>query len=175
MLIKPYNPEWASHFEVIKKELMTHFADIEVEIQHIGGTSVSGLASKPIIDIDIVYYNVNEFGKIKKTLESAGYYHNGNQGINGREVFKRNKANYNKVLDEIAHHLYVCRFDSEELQKHLLFRDYLRKNENARVTYQKLKQEIAVEANNDKKTYANLKEIKAKPFITSVIEQAKTK
>lgn len=175
MLIKKYNPEWAFKFEKIKEELMKHFTDVVIEIHHIGGTSVIGLSSKPIIDIDIVYYNLNEFEKIKITLESVGYHHNGDQGIIGREVFKRNKTCYNDVLDQFDHHLYVCRFDSNELQKHLLFRDYLRKNDDVRLTYQKLKQEIASEAKNDKKTYANLKEIKAKSFINNIIEQAKIK
>jgi GrpB-like predicted nucleotidyltransferase (UPF0157 family) len=173
MLIKPHNPEWVIHFNEIKKKLSYHLVSICIDIEHIGGTSIVGLSAKPIIDLDIVYYDANEFEKIKTILEDAGYQHNGNQGIVGREVFKRNKMNYDKVLDEITHHLYVCMFNSEELQKHLLFRDYLRLNNEVKLMYQNLKYDIANEANNDKKVYATLKEVKAKAFINQVIEQAK--
>lgn len=173
MLIVPHNPEWAKHFEQIKKKLSDYLDGIPITIEHIGGTAIKALSAKPIIDLDIIYYQVNEFEKIKIVLETAGYYHNGNQGIVGREVFKRNKINHDDILDEITHHLYVCLFDSEELEKHLLFRDYLRANDNLRIAYQNLKYEIANEANNDKKKYASIKEIKAKTFINYVIEQAK--
>lgn len=173
MLIVPHNPEWVIHFEKIKKKLSKHLESIRIDIEHIGGTSIEGLSAKPIIDLDIIYYDVNEFEKIKIFLEAVGYYHNGNQGIAGREVFKRNKMNYDEVLDEITHHLYVCIFDNEELQKHLLFRDFLRLNNEVKLMYQNLKYNIANEANNDKKVYASLKELKAKTFINQVIEQAK--
>jgi GrpB-like predicted nucleotidyltransferase (UPF0157 family) len=91
------------------------------------------LESKPIIDIDIVYKNQSHFGKIKFELTRMGYYHNGNQGIEQREVFKRNGKGTNRILDSITHHLYVCLNDSEELKRHILFRDYLRKNDSARI------------------------------------------
>ncbi len=173
MLIVPHDPEWAKHFEEIKRKLSDYLDGIHINIEHIGGTAIKGLSAKPIIDLDIIYYQVNEFEKIKIVLESAGYYHNGNQGIVGREVFKRHKMNYDEVLDEISHHLYVCIFYSEELQRHLFFRDYIRKNDNLRVEYQNLKYEIANEADNNKEKYSSIKEIKAKSFISHVIEQAK--
>lgn len=173
MLIVPHNPEWAKHFEEIKKKLSNYLDGIPINIEHIGGTAIKGLSAKPIIDLDIIYYQVNDFEKIKKVLNSAGYYHNGNQGIVGREVFKRNKTNHDEILDEIRHHLYVCLFNSEELEKHLLFRDYLRVNDDSRMEYQNLKYEIANEADNDKKKYATIKETKAKSFISYVIELAK--
>ena len=65
------------------------------------------LASKPIIDIDLVYFDWNDFEKIKAHLESIDYYHNGNQGIVDREVFKRINNNH-PIVDTIAHHSYVC-------------------------------------------------------------------
>lgn len=173
MLIVPHNPEWVKSFEEIKKKLFDYLDGIHINIEHIGGTAIKGLSAKPIIDLDIIYYQVKEFKKIKIVLESAGYYHNGNQGIVGREVFKRSKINYDDVLDEITHHLYVCLFDSEELERHLLFRDYLRVNDYLRAEYQNLKFEIANEADNDKKKYASIKEVKAKKFINEVIQLAK--
>lgn len=165
MLIVPHNPEWAKHFEQIKKKLSDYLDGIHINIEHIGGTAIKGLSAKPIIDLDIIHYHANEFEKIKIVLESAGYYHNGNQGIVGREVFKRNKINHDDILDEITHHLYVCLFDSEELEKQLLFRDYLKANDNLRIAYQNLKYEIANEADNDKKNMLLSKKLKQRHLL----------
>ena len=76
------------------------------------------------------------------------------------------------MLDEIFHHLYVCQIESVELQNHICFRDYLVANADARIEYQRLKYEIAQEANQDKKKYAELKEIKAREFVDKVLEKA---
>ncbi len=175
MLLQEYNAGWIEDFNEIKKILTKALLHLKVSIEHIGSTSVPSLASKPIIDIDVVFDKpTTVFDEIKMRLEKIGYYHNGNQGVPGREVFKRNKAaGEHEVLDFIVHHLYVCPADSEELQKHILFRDYLIANEEASVQYQKLKYEIAKEANQDRKKYAQLKEAKARKFVTTIIAKAK--
>jgi GrpB-like predicted nucleotidyltransferase (UPF0157 family) len=174
MLIQKYNPNWIKDFNDIKKVIGEALINLNVQIEHVGSTSIPNLAAKPIIDIDIVFDSLKEFETIKSGLEKIGYYHNGNQGILNRDVFKRGQSdNKHKMLDSIAHHLYVCPSDSEALQRHILFRDYLLVNEEARIQYQNLKYAIAEEANQDKKKYAELKEEKANPFINAVIAKAK--
>jgi GrpB-like predicted nucleotidyltransferase (UPF0157 family) len=174
MLIQEYKESWGDDFNEIKQILTEALINLKISIEHVGSTSVPKLAAKPIIDIDIVYDTPVAFEDIKKRLEKIGYFNNGNQGIPHREVFKRAKTGVEKgVLEGIVHHLYVCPTDSEEFQNHILFRDYLRENNTARVQYQNLKYAIADEANHDKKKYAELKEVKASPFINGVIEHAK--
>ena len=170
MLLHPYQPQWAVDFKSISSILLSAIADPEIKAEHIGSTAVPGLAAKAIIDLDLVFQTAAQFKRIKSTLEDLGYYHNGNQGIPGREVFKRSKAeNIHPTLDEITHHLYVCRADSEELKRHLIFRNALREQEATRKAYQELKQAIAIAANQDRKTYAQLKEIQARSFIQAVL------
>jgi GrpB-like predicted nucleotidyltransferase (UPF0157 family) len=171
MLIRKYQKSWITDFNAISEILRETLINLQISIEHIGSTSVPDLAAKPIIDIDIVFYKDTDFAEVKLRLEKIGYYHNGNQGIENREVFKRSKPANHKILDSIIHHLYVCRADSEELQRHILFRDYLIANEDVRTQYQTLKYKIAEEAGQDKKKYAALKEIKAKKFINSVIKK----
>ncbi len=174
MLLEIYKPEWANQFGQIKEKLLLGLSGINVNIEHIGSTAVIGLAAKPIIDIDIIYKESLDFEYIKQNLQLLGYFHNGNQGVEGREVFKRNGMNDDEVLDKISHHLYVCKQGCDELQRHLLFRDYLRKHDIARNFYQKIKYQIAEETNNDRKLYANLKEIKVNSFINYIIELSKS-
>jgi GrpB-like predicted nucleotidyltransferase (UPF0157 family) len=98
-----------------------------------------------------------------------GYYHNGNQGIVDRDVFKRNAGWTNEILDNIKHHLYVCPAESKALERHILSRNFLRKNDWARLKYQQMKYELAEKANQDKKIYAELKEVNVNDFIDSML------
>lgn len=173
-LILEYQESWVKDFNNLKNVLEENLSINDIKIEHIGSTSIKGLAAKPIIDIDIIYENPESFKEIKESLVTVGYYHNGNQGIIGREVFKRNiKEDNHIVLDSIKHHLYVCQINSDELRRHLFFRDYLRENPKQRKEYEKLKFKLAEISNQDRKKYAKLKEVKAKEFIESIIALSK--
>ena len=173
MLIKQYTSEWTNHFGKIKSEIEKNLQGLQYKIEHVGSTSVPNLDSKDIIDIDMVYNNKSEFEKIKSGLLGIGYYHNGNQGIEQREVFKRSGRPKNEILDSIKHHLYVCPIESKALERHILSRDFLRKNDWARLKYQEMKYELAERANQDKKLYAKLKELNVNDFIDPIVEQEK--
>ncbi len=173
MLIQEYQEKWVEDFKAIESVITDALIGLNISIEHVGSTAVPKLAAKPIIDIDIVYGNNVPFETIKKGLERIGYFHNGNQGIINREVFKRkNWWSKHQILDTITHHLYVCPVDSEELRRHILFRNYLIINETARIEYQQLKYEIAAVANQDKKQYAALKDVEARAFINDILTKA---
>jgi GrpB-like predicted nucleotidyltransferase (UPF0157 family) len=174
MLIQPYQEKWIEDFKAIKEVLNNALMPLNVTIEHVGSTAVPELAAKPIIDIDIVFGDDVDFNDIKKSLEKIGYFHNGNQGILNREVFKRRELLVlHKILDNIVHHLYVCLNGSEALQRHILFRDYLIAHPEARIQYQNMKYDIAQEVHQDRKKYAELKEVVTKDFIDDIIEKAK--
>ncbi len=120
MLIQPYQKNWIEDFKAIKETLNDALMPLNVTIEHVGSTAVPELAAKPIIDIDIVFGEDVDFNDIKKALEKIGYFHNGNQGIPNRDVFKRGKILVShKVVDNIVHHFYVCPTDSEGFKKHI--------------------------------------------------------
>ncbi|SDM43631.1 GrpB domain, predicted nucleotidyltransferase, UPF0157 family [Daejeonella rubra] len=173
MLIEKYTSDWVKHFDDIKSQVETVLNGLEFSIEHVGSTSVPNLDSKPIIDIDIIYSVKQDFEKIKQGLEKIGYYHNGNQGIEDRDVFKRNGKLTNEKLDIVKHHLYVCPIGSKALERHILSRNFLRKNDWARIKYQQIKYELAEKANQDKKVYAALKELNVNDFIDLIIEEEK--
>ena len=174
MLIQAYQTSWVEDFSKIKTVIEHALQPLIISIEHVGSTAVPNLAAKPIIDIDIIYDENTAFEDIKTRLEKIGYFHNGNQGILNREVFKRSKMLvFQDVLDRIVHHLYVCPMGSEALQRHILLRDYLIAHDAARLHYQNMKYAIAAEVNQDKKKYAELKEVTSKDFIDSIIEKTK--
>jgi GrpB-like predicted nucleotidyltransferase (UPF0157 family) len=174
MLIEKYTSNWVQNFADIKREIDKELHGLVYRIEHVGSTSVPNLASKPIIDLDIIYSNPADWVNIKSRLEEIGYDHYGNQGIADREVFKRNGKRTSEILDGVKHHLYVCPTTSKALERHILSRDFLRKNEWARLEYQQLKYELAEKANQDRKKYAELKELHANDFIDLIVEKQKT-
>jgi GrpB-like predicted nucleotidyltransferase (UPF0157 family) len=172
VLIETYNTEWVKHFNTIKAVIENALEPLPIVIEHVGSTAIPLLAAKPIIDIDIVFNKATtNFNNLKSKLAYIGYYHNGNQGIVDREVFKRKLLAHHPILDSIAHHLYVCSINSKALQKHLVFRDHLRNNETEKNAYQALKLTIAEAAKQDKKLYALLKETQATDFINNIISK----
>ncbi|MBX9890949.1 MAG: GrpB family protein [Chitinophagaceae bacterium] len=170
-LIQPYQTKWAEDFQLLAEHLQAALADLPIRIEHVGSTSVVGLAAKPIIDIDIVFAQAISFDAIRTKLEATGYYHNGNQGIIDREVFKRLDTVAHPVFDNIEHHLYVCPENSIELNRHLRFRDALRASAAARNAYEQIKLELAALAGQDRKLYAEMKEAHATALIQQVLEQ----
>ena len=138
VVVEPYNEEWKSDFIAIRDELDTVLKDIVLRIEHVGSTSVEGLSAKPVIDIDVVIKDTTVLPDVISALQTIGYFHEGDLGIPGREAFKyEGKEHLRK------HHLYVCSQDSEELKRHIAFRDYLRSNPDAVEEYSKIKEEAA--------------------------------
>jgi len=173
MLIHEYKNTWPDDFQRIRAVLKAGLSGFRIGIEHVGSTSVPGLAAKDIIDIDIVIYDDAEFPGIRDALGKLGYFHNGDQGIPEREAFKRSpNGPSHELLDVVSHHLYVCPSTSKELRRHLLFRDYLRQNGKARNAYMNLKMQIAEETDQNHTAYADLKEIKARDFITDILSRA---
>ena len=138
VIVQPYNKEWKSDFEAIRSELDIALGDLAMRIEHVGSTSVEGLSAKPVIDIDVVIRDRSVLPKVVIALQKTGYNHEGNLGIPGREAFKyEGKEHLRK------HHLYVCAQDSEELRRHIAFRDYLRSHPEAVAEYSRVKEEGA--------------------------------
>ncbi|MBE9918263.1 GrpB family protein [Paenibacillus donghaensis] len=76
--VVPYNPEWETEFERIKKMIWGYIGDYIVTIEHVGSTSVEGLSAKPIIDLDVVMESYDVFPEIVQRLGEHGYEHEGN-------------------------------------------------------------------------------------------------
>ena len=153
-----YNPAWIDMFEELKARTWPLVADFALGIEHIGSTSVPGLAAKPIIDLDIVIPSSADVSLAVKRLAQLGYKHRGNLGIEGREAFSNPPGT-------IRHHLYVCWQGSTGLRNHLALRDYLRANPEEAQAYGNLKKRLALEHPHDIDAYIRDKT----EFIVSIL------
>ncbi|MGZ7151514.1 GrpB family protein [Bacillus sp. BC08] len=167
--IEEYNIKWESEFYRLQSLINNVIKEFVLSIEHVGSTSVKGLVAKPILDIDIVIEEYGIFPEVVKRLETIGYYHQADWSFKGRETFGRKDAfvpwsEENTVWME--HHLYVCDKNSEELRRHIVFRDYLREHEDVAVEYGRLKEELAKESKN-RSSYSEGKTA----FITNILEE----
>ena len=138
VLVLAYDKAWEREFEKIKCEIEAALGDLIVGIEHIGSTSVEGMSAKPCIDLDVVIEGYSVFDEVKERLAEIGYIHEGDLGIKDREAFK-----YTDKPHLMAHHLYVCPLYSAELHRHIVFRDFLRKNPDAVKKYSEVKERAA--------------------------------
>ncbi len=138
VVVTPYNKTWKSSFEEIKAEIENVIGDLIIGIEHVGSTSVEGVSAKPCIDIDVRIKDYAVFNDVVNKLATIGYIHKGDLGIKDREAFKyADKPHLQK------HHLYVCPQHSEELHRHITFRDFLRENPEAARKYGSVKETAA--------------------------------
>lgn len=138
VVVLPYDRTWKYAFEEIKREIEGAIGDLIIGVEHVGSTSVEGLSAKPIIDIDVVIKDYSTFDAVVSKLESIGYIHEGNLGIKDREAFK-----YSDKPHLQQHHLYVCPQQSEELYRHITFRNFLVNNSEAVKKYSAVKEKAA--------------------------------
>ena len=149
-----YNPDWPQEFEKIQTYLQPVLAAGVVAIEHVGSTSVPGLAAKAIIDLDLIIPSMQVFEAVCSALSALGYRYDGNKGVPGRESFS-----YTELPGLMQHHLYVCPQDGPELNRHLKFRDYLRTHPAASAAYGDLKKQAAAHHPHDIDAYLEEKGI----------------
>jgi len=142
--VLPYDPAWKEQFRAIREMLASALGDIALRYEHVGSTSVEGLASKPILDIDVVIPSRADLPEVERRLATLSFVHDGDGDIPGREIFRRT------FEDEfMAYHVYVCAQDAAELARHLALRDWLRAHPDDRDAYGRLKTELAARFPHD--------------------------
>jgi GrpB-like predicted nucleotidyltransferase (UPF0157 family) len=136
IVVVDYDPQWPVAFATIRATLQKTLADVPViGIEHVGSTSVPGLAAKPIIDIDVIVDRSHVADAIA-ALESVGYRSLGEMGIPDRHAFKT-------PPDSIRQNTYVIVDGCLSLRNHLGLRDVLRADPELRDEYSTVKRRLA--------------------------------
>ena len=161
VVIQDYDPLWPYLFERLRSRIATVLADMADAIEHVGSTSVPGLAAKPIIDMDVLLKSSSDLPLAIARLASIGYEHRGDLGVTGREAFRAPAREY-------AHHLYVCPPGSIAYLEHIRVRDHLRSNQNDAEAYADLKRNLAGKFRNDREAYNEAKN----EFVQGILRRA---
>lgn len=124
-----YDPAWVSRFEEQRARIAHALGSRVTRIEHIGSTAVPGIAAKPVIDIMVDGVQPDD-ERTCAALESAGY---------------------RIIVDEPGHRLYSPAdrdvhvhlwSDPADVERHLLFRDWLRTHPQDRALYEQVKRRL---------------------------------
>lgn len=161
--VVPSRVEWAEMFEVERGRLATIFDGVDHTIEHIGSTSVPGLAAKPIIDVLVGVATLEEVETRIPELEALGYEYvpEYESEIPDRRYFRRPRARPRTF------HVHCVRRGGRLWTHHVAFRDYLRDRPTRAHEYQLLKQQLAERHASDRTAYQEGKAI----FIRGILEE----
>jgi GrpB-like predicted nucleotidyltransferase (UPF0157 family) len=150
--IAPYNPAWSALFEAERKRLQAALGDRIGAIEHIGSTSVPGLAAKPLIDMIVEVDDLGMYKELIAPLQELGYEFMPERVFTDRVFFPKGPRSNR------TYHLSLVVKGSDSWTRPLHVRDYLRKNAEAREAYQKLKEGLALKYPNDRASYTKAKQ-----------------
>ena len=144
--IAAYDPSWPEIFAGEAQAIRQALGDALAGIEHVGSTSIPGLAAKPIIDI-LVGVTPPAAASIP-AFESLGYECQGECGIPGRLFFRKGLVEFKRT-----HHLHLVEAGHEQWQSMLLFRDYLRSHPGDVRRYEDLKRVLAEKFKDNRRAY----------------------
>jgi len=130
-LVEP-DAAWAARFERERARILAALGDRVLAIEHIGSTSVPGLAAKPVVDIDVAVADPEDEAAFVPDLEAAGYV------LRVRDPGHRMLRTPEKDV-----HVHVFARGDEAMAHDLRFRDRLRASPEDRAAYETRKRELA--------------------------------
>lgn len=135
IVVADYDPAWPGRFRREEVRIRSALGGAALAVEHIGSTSVPGLAAKPIVDVLLVVEDPSDEASYLPALEGAGYV------LRVREPdFDEHRMLRTPEKDV---HVHVFPPGSREIERYLLLRDWLRENGDDRELYARTKRELA--------------------------------
>ena len=135
IVVVDYDPAWPERFRREEARIRSSLGEAALSVEHIGSTSVPGLAAKPIVDILLMVEDSSDEPSYLPALEAAGYI------LRVREPDFDEHRMFRTPEKDV--HLHVFSAGSPEIERYLLLRDHLRENEEDRELYARTKRELA--------------------------------
>lgn len=145
----PYDLAWPARYAVLEAQIREALGPKALMVEHVGSTSVPGLAAKPIIDVVLAVLDSADESSYVPLLESLGY------------VLRIREPDWfdHRMLKspEIDGNIHVFSHSCEEISRMLTFRDWLRTNGRDRRLYEQKKHELAARTWKHTQNYADAK------------------
>ena len=149
VVLEDYDADWPRWFERAEKQIRGALGDAVLQLEHVGSTSVPGLAAKPWIDINLVVADTTNESAYVPQLEAAGY------------ILRVREPDWYEHRMLRGHdppvNLHVFPLGCEEVERMLVFRDHLRSNAEDRELYERTKRELAAKEWKYVQNYADAK------------------
>ena len=145
-----YSAEWICEFQKIGVSLRQALADSALRIDHIGSTSVPGLAAKSIIDVQVSVVSFDPMDSLLVPMTSLGY-------VWRQDNPEQTKRYFRERLGARRTHIHIRKLGSWHEQLSLLFRDYLRTHLETLNWYAQAKRDLATQFQNERSKYTAAK------------------
>ncbi|MDP8924079.1 MAG: GrpB family protein [Chloroflexota bacterium] len=165
ILLVDYDPRWPEQFEREAAAIRVALGERALRLEHVGSTSVPGLAAKPIIDILLVVADSADESSYVPAMEAAGYV------LRIREPDWYEHRLFKGPRVDVNVHVFSADSGRPEIERMLLFRDWLRTNAAARERYLRTKRELAEREWKFTQNYADAKT----EVIEAIIAQARNR
>jgi GrpB-like predicted nucleotidyltransferase (UPF0157 family) len=129
--VVPYDPQWPHRYDRLAEQIRLILGQNVLDIEHVGSTSVPGLAAKDLIDIDLTVADPRDESAYIPPLEKIGYVHTVREPSFHEHRLLR--------LPEPRANLHVFGPDCPETIRHRMFRDWLRTHAEDRGLYEEAK------------------------------------
>src|SRR5271156_406113 len=149
--IAEYDSTWPAFFAKHAKIIADALGSAAPRIEHIGSTSVPGLAAKPIIDILVVVKDSADESVYLRQMEAAGYV------LRVREPDWHKHRMFRTPEKDVHVHIYSD--GCPEITRTLTFRDRLRRNSDDRTRYEQTERQLATQDWSDMNAYAQAKTV----------------
>jgi GrpB-like predicted nucleotidyltransferase (UPF0157 family) len=146
VVVADHDPAWATRFVELEARVLSALGGTALSVEHIGSTSVPGLAAKPIIDVLLVVADVEDEGSYVAALEGAGFV------LRVREPGHRMFRTPDRDV-----HVHVYGTGDRAITDYLDLRDWLRVDESDRALYADVKRQLAQRPWSDMNHYADAK------------------
>ena len=158
--IVPYQPTWPEEFQTIGNVLHQALDDLALRIDHIGSTSIPGLAAKDLIDIQVTVESLNPL--VEQALNSIGYTRTEQFRDHPPPGAEAHASDWSKwvfkpPIDQRPTNLHVRIAGRANQRYALLFRDYMRTHQTTAAAYAELKRRLAKNL-ADPETYPDVKD-----------------
>ncbi len=135
IVVVDYDPAWPERFRREEARIRAALGKAALSVEHIGSTSVPGLAAKPIVDILLVVEDSGDESSYLSALEAAGYV------LRVREPDFDEHRMFRTPEKDV--HVHVFSAGSPEIDRYLLLRGRLREDRGDRELYARTKRELA--------------------------------
>jgi GrpB-like predicted nucleotidyltransferase (UPF0157 family) len=149
VVIAEYDPSWPLTYLQEADRLRQVLGERVLKLEHVGSTSVPGLAAKPIIDMLLVVPDSSDEPSYVPDLLAAGYV----LRIREPEWYQHRMFKG----PEVDINLHVFSDGCQEIQRMLLFRDWLRQHAEDRDLYVNTKRKLAQQEWDVRQQYADAK------------------
>jgi len=149
VVVADHDAAWATQFLAVEALIRRQVGDAVTAVDHIGSTSVPGLAAKPVIDVLVRVIDLDRIdARFDDAMAAVGFASRGEFAISGRRFYVRPADG-----QHLRTHVHLVPLWHRAAGDHLRFRDYLRVNDQLASRYGLLKRQLAQAYPDDIDTY----------------------